>query len=988
MTISNGARHGLANSVSTWAIAVGALAAALAVPGVAAAQQAPATNESAADDQSRDIIVTGSLIQRPNNTAVSPIVTVGEQALKDSGTATLQDALNQFPSFTTGGNAATGGQGTGGRASINLHGLGTNRNLVLLDGRRLPASDINGNVDINILPEAIISGVDVITGGASAVYGSDAMSGVVNFKTARSLDGVKIDLMNTVSERGDGFRFNGSLSFGTHFADDRGHVVAAFSYAKQDPVNGSSRAFFHDKTPSSFLGTGTFVPSATNAPNAAVVQSVFATYGVTSTINPLLNLGFNNGGSLYVQTGAVNYRGPTDSSGYLIVAGNVRMPVGQQVDFYNGMTRKTAFLKADYALTPSLTAYGQFMFVDLNVHTASGNSLTQFGALTSVPITNPFIPADLRTILASRPTPGAAFTWNGRYVGVPYKAWDESYQIQQYLAGFKGDITHGWTFDLFASYDQSVHNQTLHNAILKSKVQTLLNAPDGGNSICAGGFNPFGDANARGLSQACVSYITKDAFSPEKLTQTQVQGQINGKLFDLGAGPAQIAFVADYRRNTYSFVPDSDLAAQGIEAVIASSAASGNISVKEAAAQIDIPLLADRPFFHELGVGAAVRVSNYSSSGTVTSYEGDARWRPVEALLFRGSYQRAVRAPNIGELYTPASGTQLVIGTPPGSLGDPCDIRSTARTGTGGTQVATLCVAQGVPAAAISSYTFPTTATGQTLTGNIGLTPERADTYNVGAVFNAPRGSGVLGDFSVSVDYYKINIKNVISTVPGLTVLSKCFNLDGSNPTYSNANLYCGLIQRDASGQLVSVATPYLNLGALKTDGIEVQVHWGVPASFIGETGKLYVDSAIGWLHNYSVQLLPGAAFLDYTGVSNGGAGTGAVPPRATPKWKALTTFGYRSSAVGAGLRWRYQNAMKDVSSVLTPATAAIGVPAYSLFDLFGTVKINKQFELRAGVNNLFDKGLPFVASSQNGTDTALYDPIGRSFYVGVKAGF
>ena len=996
MTNHSRARLSLGRSVSTWAIT----AAAMVAPGMASARTAPTPDapaatapaaqapEAAADDQSKDIVVTGSLIQRPNNTAVSPIVTVGDQALKDSGTATLQDALNQFPSFTTGGNAATGGQGTGGRASINLHGLGTNRNLVLLDGRRLPTSDINGNVDINILPEAIISGVDVITGGASAVYGSDAMSGVVNFKTVRSLQGVKIDLMNSISERGDGFKFNGSLAFGTRFADDRGHVVAAFSYASQDPVNGSSRDFFHDKTPSSFIGNGTFVPSATNAPNAGVVNAVFAGYGVTTTVNPLLNLGFNNNGTLFTQTGALNYRGPTDGSGYLLVGGNVRMPVGQQVDFYNGMKRKTAFLKADYELTPSLTAYGQFMYVDLNVHTASGNSLTQFGNLTTVPITNPFIPQDLRTVLNSRPNNTAAFTWNGRYVGVPYKAWDESYQIQQYLAGVKGGIAPGWTFDLFASYDESVHNQTLHNAILKTKVQTLLNAPDGGASLCSGGFNPFGDANARSLSQACVNYITKDAFSPEKLTQTQVQAQVNGKLFDLGAGPAQIAFVADWRRNTYSFVPDSDLAAQNIEAVIASSAARGNISVKEFAAQVDIPLIADKPFFRELGVGAAVRVSNYSSSGTVTSYEGDARWRPIESLLFRGSYQRAVRAPNIGELFQPSSGTQLVIGTPPASLGDPCDFRSTARTGSAGAQVATLCVAQGIPAAAIGSYTFPTTATGQTISGNTGLTPERADTFNIGAVFSAPRGSGVFGDFNLSVDYYKINIKNVISTVPGLTVLSKCFNLDGSNPTYSNSNLYCGLIQRDASGQLSTVATPYLNLGGLKTDGIEFQFHWGVRAPFLGQSGKLYVDSAIGSLRNYSVQLLPGAAFINYTGVSSGGAGTGAVPPRATPRWKALTTFGYRSDSVGMGLRWRYQNAMNDSSSVLTPATTAVGVPAYALWDLFGSVKVNKQFEFRAGVNNLFDKGLPFVASSQNGTDTALYDPIGRSFYFGVKVGF
>ena len=943
---------------------------------------------AASTTSNADIIVTGSLIQRPNNTAVSPIVSVSDTAIKEAGTPTLQDALNQFPSFTTGGNAGTGGQGTGGRASINLHGLGTNRNLVLLDGRRLPASDINGNVDINILPEAIIDGVDVITGGASAVYGSDAMSGVVNFKTVRRLDGIKVDLMNTISERGDAYRFNGSIAFGSRFGGDRGNVIAAFSYATQDPVNGSARDFFYNKTPSSFIGTGTFVPSATNAPSAAAEQAVFAKYGVTGARNPLLNLGFNNNGSLFVQTGAVNYQGPTNNQGYLIVGNNVRMPVGQQIDFYNGLNRKTAFVKADYEIAPKLTAYGQFMYVDLSVQTASGGSLTQFGQIASVPITNPFIPADLRTILASRPNPSAVFTINGRYVGVPYKRFDEQYNVQQYLGGLRGEIASGWTFDAFASYDESVHNQTIGNAVVKSRVQTLLNAADGGASICSGGYNPFGDANARSLSQSCVNYITKSAFSREKVSQTQAQAQVNGKLFDLGAGPAQIAFVADYRRNSYSYVPDSDLASQGLEAIIASSAASGAITVKEAAAQIDIPLIADKPFFQELGIGGAARISDYSTSGTVTSYEGDARWRPIEALLFRGSYQRAVRAPNIGELFAPATGTQLVIGTPPASLGDPCDVRSSARTGANGAQVAALCVAQGIPAAAIGSYTFPTTATGQTISGNRALTPEKATTYNFGFVLGSPFRSGLLSDFSLSVDYYNIQIKNVISSVPGLTVLSKCFNLDGTNPGYANSNAYCQLIQRDATGQINSVSTPYLNLGSLKTDGVEIQAHLGLPVSFVEETGKLYADTAVGWTRSYKVQLLPNAPFLDYTGISNGGAGTGSVPPRATPEWKALTTVGYRSDILGIGLRWRYQGPLKDSSAVLTPANAQPGVAAYSLFDLFGTVKVDDRFAIRAGVNNLFDKALPFVASSQNGTDVALYDPIGRSFYMGVRFGF
>jgi len=961
----------------------------LAAP--AAAQDQPAPAAAPQQEQapsSNDIVVTGSLIQRPNNTSASPIVSVGETALKESGTSSLQDALNQLPSFTTAGNAGTGGQGTGGLATINLHGLGTNRNLVLLDGRRLPASDINGNVDLNILPEAIIAGVDAITGGASAVYGSDAMSGVVNFRTVRSLEGFRADIMNTISERGDAYRFNGSLAFGTNFADDRGHVIAAFSYSKQDPVNGSKREFFHDKTPSSYLGTGTFVPSATNAPSAAVVNSIFAGYGVTSTINPLLNLGFNNNGSLFVQTGAVHWLGPRDQSGYMVVGGNVRMPVGQQTDFYNGLDRKTAFLKADYEIAPSLTLYGQFMYVDLTVHTASGNSLTQFGTLTSIPVTNPFIPNDLRTILASRPNATAPFTWNGRYVGIPYKNWDENYQIQQYQAGLKGDITDGWTFDVFASWDETKHNQTLHNAVLKSRVQSLLSAADGGNSLCAGGFNPFGDANARALSDACRKYMTKDAFSREHLTQTQVQGQVNGKLFDLGAGPAQIAFVADYRRNTYDYVPDSDLQVQNIEAVIASAPASGEVSVKEAAAQIDIPLLSDRAFFRELGIGGAIRVSDYSSTGSVTSYEVDARWRPVQPLLIRGSYQRAVRAPSIGELFTPASGTQLVIGTPPGSIGDPCDVRSTARTGSSGAQVAALCVAQGIPAAAIGSYTFPTTATGQTITGNTDLTPETANTFNVGFVLNSPFKSGLLSELTLSVDYFNIEIKNVISTVPGLTVLSKCYNLDGSNSSYDPNNLYCKLITRDASGQLSTVATPYLNLGGLKTDGVEFQLSWAVPTPFLGETGKFFVNTAVSWVNNYKVQLLPGAAFLDYTGVSNGGAGPTSVPPRATPEWKALTSFGYRSGISTLGLRWRYQSALDDVSSVLTPATAQVGVPAYALWDLFASTKVSEGLELRAGVNNLFDKDLPYVASSQNGTDVALYDPIGRSFYVGARIKF
>lgn len=967
--------------------------------GTSAFAQAAASDSSDSDETTQeDIVVTGSLIRRPNNTAVSPIVTVGADSIKEAGTINLNDALNQIPSFTTSGNAATGGQATGGRATISLHGLGPNRNLVLLDGKRLPVSDINGNVDVNIIPESIIGGIDVITGGASAVYGSDAMSGVVNFKTTRSLQGVVADAQYNISEQGDAAKFNASLAFGTKFAEDRGNVLVAFGYTNQDPLQGSSRPFFFDKTPSGFIGSGVFVPSAANAPNGTVLTALFNGYGIAGTRAPLAsNLGFNNDGTLFTQTGALNYRGPNGTGGYAVVGGNVRMPVGQQIQYINSLDRKSAFLKADYELAPSITAYGQFLFVDLKVSTESGGSLTQFPTLTTIPVTNPFIPADLRTILASRPNPLANFGWSARYVGVPDKVFDENYTVQQYALGFKGDIAKGWSYDIYGSYDQSKHTLVNHFAVLKSQVQRLLSAPDGGASLCRGGFNPFGDANARSLSPECVAFITKDARNQEDLTQTQFQAQVNGKLFDLGAGPAQIALLASYRRNTYEFSPDVDYTANSgfapggnIEAVVNTlPLAKTGISVKEIAAQIDIPLIADKPFFKELAFGAAGRISDYSTTGSVKSFELDGRWRPVEALLIRGSFQRAVRAPNIGELFSPQQGVQLAIGTPPASIGDPCDSRSTARTGASGAQVTALCLAQGIPAAILPTYQFPTTATGQTVSGNQNLVPERANTYNIGAVFNSPAKSGIFGDFSLSVDYYNISIKDVISPVPGLSVLNKCYNLDGTNPSYSVTNEFCQLIRRDpATGAITTVLTPFLNLGALETDGVEVQVRWAVPAPFLGNSGKLYVDSAIGWLNNYKVQLLPGNPVLDYTGISNGSAGPNSVPPRVTPKWKALTSFGYKSDKVGLGLRWRHQGAVKDASFVLTPTAVQVGVPAYNIWDMFGSVKVTDKLTFRAGVNNLFDRGLPFVASSQTGTDTALYDVIGRSFYVGVRVGF
>ena len=440
--------------------------------GVAHAQAAPAKDSSA-----NEVVVTGSLIKRPNYVSSSPIVTTSAEAIQQTGSVSLEGALDQLPEFTPAGTAANGGQGTGGHVTLNLHGLGANRNLVLLDGRRLPSSDITGDVDINLIPESIIAGVDTVSGGASAIYGSEAMSGVVNFKTIKQFEGVIADVQYGNSFRGDYQSHSESLSLGTKFADDKGHMLVSLSYTDRDGLNGSKRSFYNLVTPSSYIGQGAFVPSANNLPSQAAVSGVFAGYGIATLVPRTLNLGFNDDGSLFAQKGAVNYKGPT-SGGYAIIGGNVRMPVGPQTVIENPLTRKSIFSKFDYALTPGITAYGQILYVDSDVYTSSGKSLTQLNALTTIPVTNPFIPADLQTILASRTNPTSNFLWNGRYVGLPNKAWDEHYTTSQFLGGFKGDLpVQGWSFDAYVSYDSTDHVQTTTTPCSKARCRTCSARP-------------------------------------------------------------------------------------------------------------------------------------------------------------------------------------------------------------------------------------------------------------------------------------------------------------------------------------------------------------------------------------------------------------------------------------------------------------------------------------------------------------------------------
>lgn len=927
----------------------------------------------------REVVVTGSLIRTRNYVAASPMVTVSASSLKASGKVDLEGALNQLPEFQPSSGAFLGN----GIAELNMYGLGANRNLVLLDGHRLPPADAFGDVDLNLIPSSIISRVDTITGGASAVYGSDAMSGVVNIITLRHFNGVRADVQYGNSFQSDYQTVTSSLDIGSNFDHNRGHVLVSVGFTSMPHLAGSQRLYFLNEIPSSYLAQGSYVPSATNLPSQAVEDAVFAGYGVTTPITPSGPLGFNSNGTLFTVNGAQNYLGPFTGD-FGVFNGDVRMPVGQQYIVGLPLTRKSIFTKYSFQLTPDVEAYGDVLYVTSQVKFSSGDSLTQF-AVPTIPVTNPFIPPDLATILASRPNPTAPFTYNARYYAFGQRVNDNTETTSQFLDGLRGTFGNSnWTWDAYGSYDSTDILQQDLNAVIEPQVQNLLNAPDGGASLCTGGFNPFGLANAMSISAACRAYMTATVSSHEKITQITAQGEAQGPLVKLPAGEMQLAVLADYRRNTYAFQPDEELALGNVEAVVGSSAESGAVSVKEFATQLNVPILHHLPLVDMLEVDGGYRYSDYNISGSTNTYDGTIKWRTIPSLMVRAGYQHAIRAPNVGELFSAPTGGQVGFGTPPGG-GDPCDVRSPDRTGANAASVAALCQATGVPGAVIGSYIFPTTAAATITTGNTALTPEVANTYNLGLVYTSKSSSALLADLAASVDYYNIKIQNVISAIPGESVLDGCYNLDGQNPTYSASNPYCQLIHRDPNtGEINYINTPYQNLGMLSTDGLDIEINWNAPLRDLGLSslpGHVLLHSNIGWSFSFDQQVLKNSLVEDYAGTID--SATGAIYPHV----RALTSLGYALNDITMSLRWHYIAAMNNISVITNPAHAIAGVPAYNLFDLVGTYSIHR-WRFRAGITNLFNRSAPPVPGSIVGVDPEVYDVVGRSYYVGASVDF
>ena len=958
---------------------------------VAAAQSDQTDSEvdeaAESSEGGREILVTGSRILRRDYVSESPIVTLDQEDIALTGSPSIDTKLNQLPQLTASASTAAPTANTrGGQASANLRGLGQQRTLVLLDGRRLQPAGIDGSVDLNVVPASLISNIEIITGGASAVYGSDAVTGVVNLKLRKDVQGFELTGRALVSDEGDGATYNVSGLYGTGFADGRGYAVFAADYSSRDGILMTARDSVVNQSASGTLPEGNLIADGSNLPTQAAVNSVFSTYGYApGTVSRTTSFGFNTDGTLFNARGPINFRSGDLTNTGLESSTRVYY-AGDWAYIQTPMTRYNTFGHVEYETNGGVKAFAELLYTDNSVKAQFPPAVLGSNSSTIpviIPITNPFIPDDLAAVLASRPDPDADFNVRKRLIEAGPHVETYDYKVYQAVLGLSGDLGEDWKWSASGSYGRTKLDQTSTAYQSSSAINNLLAQPDGGASLCDGGLNLFGlQAN----SQSCLDYIDHTVVTQTVLSRHAADLGLTGTLLELPAGPLSVAFGVEYRRDEFNFEPDELSAIGDIAGYQPILPSSGSVNAKEFYIEALIPVLNNSVLAQEFNVGLAYRYSDYSSIGSTDTYKIDLDWLLRDGVRFRAGYSRAVRAPSVGELYAPIEFGRSSLGSI-GSVGqgDPCDIRSAYRASADAAEVEALCLAQGIPAPILDAFTDTNVNTTFQTSGNANLQAEVADTYSAGVVLRPNFGSSLFSSLSFSIDYYKIKLGKAIGMITNILATQRCFNADGTNPTYDVNNYYCQLIERDTQAGLISsIQNPLFNLGGFETDGVDFALDWAIP---LGK-GDVRLSSNVNYLRSFKIRTVQNGPEFDYAGTIL----NTQIDPLATahPEWKAISSIGYDHDQFDVQLTWRFIDKMENANNVGTDGDLP-AVDAVSYFDLNAGIDVAENFRFSAGIINLFDKKPPMVNTSVIGqylTDLYTYDIVGRRMFVQARMTF
>lgn len=981
--------------LSTTMIA-GAAAMGLAMPAVA--------QENDQVSQVSDIVVTGSRIARQDYKSSSPIVTVSAEDFQATGAVTIDSLMNDMPQFTPSVSSTSNNPSNGGQANLDLRSLGSKRTLVLINGRRLVPSNSDGSVDVNLIPTALIKSVETISGGASAAYGSDAVAGVANFIINDSFEGVQIDAQYGQTDRNDGETESYSLTIGGNFADDKGNAVISINRSTRSMIYNAAREFSAISGASGTTPLGSTTFDANNLPSDALFKQYFNSQDAKNTGA----IGYNVDGTLFAHQGALGFKSPggIEYDGFHVPGSNYVFNTGALNYLQLPLERWNVYSSARYKVNDNAEFYGNALFnqyvADQELAATPASSNTGF----RVPSTNPFIGADLRALLDSRANPNSSFQLSKRFTDLGGRHASYDYNVYQVTGGIRGQVPQSsWTYDVYASFGRVSANETQTGNVSRSSVQTLLDDPWGGagngvdeaTMLCEGGFNPFGLAP---ISASCLNYIGRTSRTATTVEQNVVEGTLQGKAFDLPAGEVRVAMGVQYRENSYRFDTDPSLGKENpkvphlgadglpdggmiggdeIAGFNPSPSVNGSVNSIDLFGEALVPLLSNLPFIQQLDMTLGYRYSDYSSIGGTQAYRADLDWTIIDGLRLRGGYNRAVRAPSVGELYSPLGTNYMAIGQANASApgGDPCDSNGFYMKGPNYAQVKQLCIAQGI--ANPDNFVYVDNQVAGKEGGNPGLSEETADTWSFGVVYQPRFESALLSNMSFAIDYYSIEIEDVISSISAADMLKGCFNGAGENPTYDPNNSYCQMFERNPLNGAIFNATSNLeNLGVLKTAGIDAQFDWRFDLVDLGapDWGTLNFNAVVSWLAEREDSVVAGGEFTDRKGTISDDFGN------TFPEWKSLASVDWAKGPFSATARWRRVGEMTIYGSDEK-------LDATHYFDLMGSWAINDTVSLRAGVNNVGDQQ-PRVwdPGVQANTDPSTYDVLGRRYFVGLTARF
>lgn len=1055
--------------MKTWLLAATALAGGFALPAGVFAQTAPApatpasTATAAADDASTEtLVVTGSRIRRPNLESTVPIVSIAGEEFFQTGSISVGDTLNDLPQLrsTVSQQNSTSGLGLRGVNLLDLRGLGPARTLVLVNGRRHVAGGLLNNQgvspDINTFPTDLIERVDIITGGNSSIYGSDAIAGVVNFVLKQDFDGVQVRGQSGISKYGDAGNQYVSGLIGKNFADGRGNVALNVEYAHQERFYSANRANIRqndgfvivDTDPAGSVNGSDGIPdrlffrdirSSTIARGgrASIRQSLTNPTCGADAVGGVFTCGllFEPGGALVPQTGDRVGVGPNGS----YIGGN---------GYRNGRDTNLLVLSPDverinvnligkFEVSPAFVPFVEAKYVRADAFGSQSGPLFMQGATIGAQerprVDNPYLSTEARNLLTQQllatttnanPSQGTTANLSAAALATQraainagtfrfdlQKNWeelgvrDENIRRETYRAvvGVRGDFNDDWNYEVSLNYGEHREVNVIQSNINTQRFLLAMDAardPVTNAIVCRSKFdpaaagtdragnaavlaadvaacvpiNPFGDGS---VTQAARQYLTVDSRATSDLTQFVASGFVAGdlsQLFELPGGPIGFAAGAEYRKETVAYDLDATTKAgyafyNAIPALVAPA-----FEVKEAFAEISVPILKDVPLFQELTLTGSGRVSDYNNAvGTVWTYAGGVDWSPVRDLRFRAAYSRAIRSPALRDLFA-AQGQNFAP-----APNDPCSARNIA---TGTSTRAANCTAAGRPA----NYDFVYTSSLEIISGgNPGLKEEKSTSITLGGVYSPSFIPGL----SLTVDYYDIEVKDVIQSVSAQNILNSCYDAADLN------NVFCGLIKRAGVGGGPRGEQPFrvlegsllvsaINYAKRTARGIDTQLSYRQSFDW-GSAGfrALWVRSLER--NNFEIPTDPGRINRVLGELGD---------PENEINLNANVTFG--NVTFGYQMRWidgMYLNTFEDFNELQgrAPENADWAgfqkYPAVSYHDLRVAFDATKQVNVYFGVDNVGDKKAPLGLTGV-GDGSGIYDVRGRYLYLGFVGKF